>query len=235
MTYVLADLHGYYDKYSEMLEKIQFSSADTLYILGDIIDRGPDGIRILRDMMLRSNVIPLLGNHEFTAAACLSWMLNDITEESLASLGPAQMGALQGWMNNGGESTFLAVCGLSREEREEILEYIMDMEIYAQAEAGSRAFLLVHAGLGHFVSGKDLSDYDLEDFLFSRPELDRQDNSGQYLVYGHTPTRLLRQQMGKPPSDAIFCWGTQIAIDCGCGFGGRMGCLCLDTMEEYYV
>lgn len=179
MTYVLADLHGYYDKYSEMLEKIQFSPTDTLYILGDIIDRGPDGIRILRDMMLRSNVIPLLGNHEFTAAACLSWMLNDITEESLASLGPAQMGALQGWMNNGGESTFLAVCGLSREEREEILEYIMDMEIYAQVEAGSRSFLLVHAGLGHFVSGKDLSDYDLEDFLFSRPELDRQDDSGQ--------------------------------------------------------
>ncbi len=24
-------------------------------------------------------------------------------------------------------------------------------------------------------------------------------------------------------------------IDCGCGFGGRLGCLCLETMEETYV
>lgn len=36
--------------------------------------------------------------------------------------------------------------------------------------------------------------------------------------------------------DKIFRSGTMINIDCGCAFpGGRLGCLCLDTMEEYYV
>ena len=44
MTYVMSDLHGCYDKYAQMLEKIGFGDGDTLYILGDVIDRGPDGI-----------------------------------------------------------------------------------------------------------------------------------------------------------------------------------------------
>lgn len=26
-----------------------------------------------------------------------------------------------------------------------------------------------------------------------------------------------------------------ISIDCGCAYGGRLGCICLDTMEEFYV
>ena len=39
MTYVMSDLHGCYDKYVQMLEKIGFGDGDTLYILGDVIDR----------------------------------------------------------------------------------------------------------------------------------------------------------------------------------------------------
>lgn len=234
MIYVCSDIHGDYAKYRSVLEKISLQAQDTLYVLGDVIDRGPDGIKILRDMMVRPNIAPILGNHELIAAACLGWLLDDITEESLAALGPAQLGALQGWMNNGGEPTFLAVCGLSREERKEILEYIKEMEIYAQVEAGGRSFLLVHAGLDHFSPEKKLEDYDLEDFLFCRPGPNKQYYPDQYLVYGHTPTRLLRKQMGEPLMDTILCGETQIAIDCGCGFGGPLGCLCLDTMEEFY-
>ena len=40
----------------EMLKKIQFSDNDVLYILGDLIDRGPDGIKIIQDVMKRNNV-----------------------------------------------------------------------------------------------------------------------------------------------------------------------------------
>ena len=51
MIYAMSDLHGCYDKYIKMLEKINFSNDDTLYILGDIVDRGADGIKILQDIM----------------------------------------------------------------------------------------------------------------------------------------------------------------------------------------
>ena len=235
MIYVCSDIHGNYEKYRALLEKISLRDRDTLYILGDVIDRGPAGVRILRDMMTRPNVVPLLGNHELMAASCLGWMLEEITERSLAALGPAQMGALQGWMSNGGEPTFRAVCKLPREEREDLLEYLQEMELYAQVKASGRDFLLVHAGLDHFAPEKELADYALEDFLFCRPDLDQTYYPGRYLVYGHTPTRLLYQQRGNPPADTIFRVGTQIDIDCGCGWGGPLGCLCLDTMEEWYV
>ena len=67
MTYAISDIHGCFDKYRAMLAEIDFSPRDVLYVLGDVIDRGPEGIKILQDMMLRPNVFPLLGNHELTA------------------------------------------------------------------------------------------------------------------------------------------------------------------------
>ena len=37
----MSDIHGQFDALMKMLEKIQFSDEDELYILGDVIDRGP--------------------------------------------------------------------------------------------------------------------------------------------------------------------------------------------------
>ena len=53
MLYAMSDLHGHWQQYREMLQKIHFSQADTLYILGDVMDRGPEPMKILLDMMQR--------------------------------------------------------------------------------------------------------------------------------------------------------------------------------------
>lgn len=233
MTYILSDLHGHYDKYIAMLQKIELKPADTLYVLGDVIDRGPNGFQILLDMMQRANVIPLLGNHEFFAAVCLPWLLEEITDESIARLEDSHMGALNEWIANGGNTSLTELARLSQTEREALLEYIRDMDLYAEVEAGGRAFILTHAGLNHFLPDKPLDEYELEDFVFGR----QIDMSANYylektLVYGHTPTQLIPGN-SRP---GYICKGSgQIDIDCGCGFGGRLGCLCLDTMEEFYV
>lgn len=50
-TYVMSDIHGNYRAYKAMLEKINFNREDMLYILGDILDRGPNPIRIILDLM----------------------------------------------------------------------------------------------------------------------------------------------------------------------------------------
>ena len=54
MTYVMTDLHGKYDKYKEMLELISFSDEDTMYINGDICDRGEESAKIYLDIMSRT-------------------------------------------------------------------------------------------------------------------------------------------------------------------------------------
>ena len=40
-TYVISDIHGECDMFLEMLEKIELKDSDILYILGDVVDRGP--------------------------------------------------------------------------------------------------------------------------------------------------------------------------------------------------
>lgn len=55
MIFVCSDIHGNYEVYKKAVDKL--SVNDTLYILGDVIDRGPDGITIIQDMTLRDNVL----------------------------------------------------------------------------------------------------------------------------------------------------------------------------------
>ena len=65
MTYVISDLHGYPLKnFQQLLDKAAFSQADTLYILGDIIDRNGDGgVEMLCWLLSQPNIHLLLGNH----------------------------------------------------------------------------------------------------------------------------------------------------------------------------
>ena len=75
MIYVMSDLHGCYEKYSKMLSLINLKETDTLYILGDIVDRGEGGIKILLDLMGRKNVIALRGNHDHKGGIMLSRLM----------------------------------------------------------------------------------------------------------------------------------------------------------------
>ncbi len=76
-----------------MLDKREFQDTDTLYVLGDVIDRGLKGIQILLDMMARPNVVPILGNHELMAASCLTWILAEITDQSIAGIDEIRIGS----------------------------------------------------------------------------------------------------------------------------------------------
>lgn len=229
MTYVISDIHGCFDQYQALLEKINFQDTDTLYVLGDVIDRRPGGIRILQDMMLRPNVIPLLGNHELNAAVCMPWLMGEITEESLAKLDETHLGALRDWLSNGGGCTLNALAELSQEEREDILSYLREFSLYEEIKVGGRSFVLVHAGLDNFAPDKSLEDYTLEELLFCRPELDTVYWLDRTVILGHTPTWY------RGSDKRILRRGTWIDIDCGCGSGGPLGCLCLDSMGEFYA
>lgn len=46
-TYVISDIHGQYKMFLDLLDKIKLKDTDTLYILGDILDRGPHPIKAL--------------------------------------------------------------------------------------------------------------------------------------------------------------------------------------------
>ena len=232
MIYVMSDLHGCYDKYKQMLEKIQFNSNDTLYILGDIVDRGDEGIKILLDMMQRSNVVPLLGNHEFMAYSVLKKYNVEITAENYNKhLDSESIEMFENWMFNGGIPTCQAFSRLDKSGRNGILEYLEEFEIYEEIEVNDRNFVLVHGGLVGFSEDKDLSEYGIHDIIWGRCDYEKQYYTNKFLVTGHTPTHNINAEYkGK-----IYKGKNHIAIDCGSIFGGRLGCICLDTLEEFYI
>lgn len=86
MIYAISDLHGCYEEYLKALETIHFSDDDTLYIIGDVVDRGNHSIKILQHMMSHPNIIPIAGNHEYMMLTVLKKIHQEITDEFLDSL-----------------------------------------------------------------------------------------------------------------------------------------------------
>ena len=65
MTYVLSDIHGNLQRFESIMTQINLQTNDTLYVLGDVIDRYAGGIKILRQIMRMPNAEMLIGNHEY--------------------------------------------------------------------------------------------------------------------------------------------------------------------------
>ncbi len=234
MRYVVSDIHGCYDEFKELLALIHFSENDEMYILGDMVDRGPKPIALLKDLMGRYNIYPVLGNHDYMALKILKKMNVLITEENAEHhLTQEDMTGYLYWIQDGGDMTAKQFSKLDEWDKEDILDYLSEAVLYEQVRVGEKLYILVHAGLEHFEEGKPLSEYNLSDLIFSSPDYEKRLFSDEniYLVTGHRPTLSIPGHE-KPE---IYCKNGHIAIDCGCVFGGRLAAFCLETEEEFYV
>ena len=233
MTYVMSDLHGAFNKYIAMLEKIDFGAEDELYIIGDVVDRGEQPMEILFDMMNRANVYPLMGNHEVMALNGLKLLSGDISTDIVNHLSSEQLEMMSAWIKIGATSTIRGFTALSSDEQTEILEYISGFLPYKKVSAGRNDYLLVHAGIDGFEPDKPLDEYPIDALVWGRIDYEIPYYDDIYTVSGHTPTQGIQ---GNPRPGYIFRANNHIAIDCGaCRRDGRLACLCLDTLEEFYV
>lgn len=214
MIYCMSDLHGEEDRFHAMLEKIQFSGQDTLYVIGDVIDRKPGGVALLQEIMAADNMHLLLGNHE---------------QMCLDTLGPNSVyGSRELWRHNGGNCTYrhlIYIC--SPQERRDILKFLSCLPDHMELTVGERAFHLVHG----------MPSEDPHRRIWGRPERDTPAPlHGCTAIVGHTPTCFLTGRMDQPLS--IWHGDGIIDIDCGCGHASehrRLSCLRLDDMAEFYV
>ena len=97
-TYVLSDIHGNFEIFKRMLDKIQFNSHDQLYILGDICDRGPCSLDIYFYIQKFDNITLLKGNHEYMMQEALKEAI-DHDDFDFPSC------EFKLWSQNGGEKT----------------------------------------------------------------------------------------------------------------------------------
>lgn len=212
MIYCISDIHGEYDRYLAMLDLIEFSDNDMLYVIGDVIDRKPAGIDILLDIIERKNVQMLLGNHE---QLCLNELyLNEPGAKGL-------------WRDNGGRATRRDLLYRRPELRYKIIHFLRALPSELNIEVNGQPFHLCHG----------YPSRNHQERIWFRPQPgDPAPISGTTVIVGHTPTCFLNEDNGDPfriwYGDGIIC------IDCGCGNDTslrRLACLRLDDMKEFYI
>ena len=222
MIYVMSDVHGYYENYLEFLNYVNFSDSDTLYILGDLIDRGSQGISVIKDVMRRKNVLTVRGNHEEMVLPALEDLClarsdedsQNIIYNSLAIGDFRQADTLNDFKN------------LKKSEQYDILNYIKSMPAYREITVNSQNYILVHGGLPE--DYVDLEYCDETELLFGMHNYEYYGNN--IVIVGHQPTCFIS---GAEPFK-IYRYKNSINVDCGLDFGGQLGVLCLDTDEELY-
>lgn len=227
LTYIVADIHGRADRFHEILDTVHFSDRDQMYILGDVIDRNPDGITILCEIMSADNMHMLLGNHEYM-------MINAIEDPGYQI--NQWCTNLDLWYLNGGAVTEMAYKKLDAEMQNAIISYIKQLPLNSEVICNGKKYLLVHGSpasmfkkeLGQYVDKTEYAVWNRFD-----PQEDGFD-SDKTLICGHTPTIHLYP---KVPME-VFHAGNVLYIDCGGAYptseGGRLACLCLETGNIYY-
>lgn len=229
MIYVTSDLHGYpLEKFQQLLELVGFGSGDFLYILGDVIDRGMDGVKILNWLMSQSNVQLILGNHEAMFLAN-DFLFEEITEDSIDRLTGTKFNMYATWLANGGQPTINALAATRKSEIKYILEYLREAPLYEVLTVNGRDFLLTHSGLGGFSPNKKLSEYTANELLWTRPKITDRYFDDITTVFGHTPTVFF----GDEHSGKILKTETWIDVDVGVGLGLEPTLLRLDDMKEF--
>lgn len=232
-TYIISDIHGCYAQYRELLKKINFSEEDELFILGDALDRGPEPIKLLLDIMNCKNATFIMGNHDATALMVLQQLAKEITDENIAEITSDVLNDCSLWFQDGGFQTLKEFREQKRLVQRDILSFLEESPFYETMEHNEKLYILVHGGLGDFDISKELDEYEPEQLLWERPDYNREYFPGGriVLVTGHTPTPYIRED--KKP--LVYKANGHIAIDCGCVFGGKLAAYCIETGETTYV
>ncbi len=232
MTYAMSDIHGDSERFERIMKQINLQPEDTLYILGDVIDRNPDGIRILRKIMKTPNIKMLLGNHEYMMMDALVYPPSDKVDKW--SRDYSKVHELRLWYQNGGDVTHEYLKHIRKDLRQEIFDYIDSLPLNIEVEINGQKFLLIHAGIAANYNEPYYNYSDAREYaVWSRRSHIEVIPDDTILIFGHTPTVNLHH---KTPM-TIWHHGKYIGIDCGACYlniGGRLACLRLDDLKEFY-
>lgn len=236
MIYVMSDIHGNMRRFNSIMEQIKLKPEDTLYILGDVIDRYPDGIKILRKIMAMPNAKMLLGNHEFMMLQSLGEAYDDYP---FFDGDPANR--FRRWYANGGEVTHIYWKRIRKNLREEIAAYLKSLPLNYDITVNNIPYKLVHgAPLDAYETFAEFFRNEAHFAVWKRWRVFDQLPCGYILVFGHTPTDHYQ------PNNPMEIWKYRhlIGIDCGGGYPedaedeyccrGRLACLRLDDMQVFY-
>ena len=169
--YAISDIHGMYGSYKEVIGKL--SKEDCLYIVGDVIDRGEEGIKILLDIMQREKnpgngpkIVFLIGNHEVMFLQTVNIMLtHGLNRDDLIKLMECdnfatffnnvkykgvtveEAYAISNWIrgNHGNKTIFTYLEQVDPSTRKKIYNFLLGSYVVLPQKIGEQDCLFVHA------------------------------------------------------------------------------------------
>ncbi|NTV84837.1 MAG: serine/threonine protein phosphatase [Bacteroidales bacterium] len=184
--WVIPDIHGYLETLKALIEdKIKPSRSDTIYFLGDYIDRGPDSKGVI-DYIIELQkddyqVRTLRGNHE-------DYLLRTYDNENARKnfLGITYQDNLKKeWYKYGGKET-LKSFGVSNvhEIPEHYIKWMRNLEYFIPLDH----YILVHAGLNFEIQDPFT---DKESMLWIKSfKVDPLKIGSRKVIHGHVPVSL---------------------------------------------
>ena len=244
-TYAISDLHGRLDLWNQVKEYLEYN--DTVYFLGDAIDRGPDGWELMKELIEDKRVIYICGNHED--------MLIKAVAEMKQGIGPNNCGSMSDfylwYYYNGGYTTYNHMIQDSEwgkwiDKLQEKVCYQYHLYYSINDELGK--IILCHAGYTPYLAHLDNENRSLKDLMWDRKHIRLYPKAEELapntiIVHGHTPTIYLIDEYlnntarwnDKPKrkweSGAIwYCHNQKVDIDCG---SFATGITCLLNLKDW--
>ena len=224
MDYCVSDIHGYYELFCRLLDKIRFGGGDKLYVLGDVIDKGPDSIRLAKLLFSMSNVYCIAGNHEYDFLKYYRAMMRQTEDYDWV------LEKLRGYFIDG-----------------KLLDWeTVDRFDFLPFYAETNDFIGVHAGVP-VKDGKLLpvSQATCEQLVYDRRFKDKDilPQNSKCVFYGHTPVRyltgkdkiLLYPRVGTAKDSQNIAGYCKVHLDTGVALSGVLGCFAVNNCQCFYV
>lgn len=260
-VYVVGDIHGCFDDWVQLKNKIEAQDKHAKFILvGDIIDRGPNSIDMLRWAMKHvtkhGKYQMVLGNHEYEKYFWLESFFKAKKEKP-------ELEVKEFMADNYDFKASVVKAKLELEELVNIRDWIEDLELYKEVTVNTefkrrQRYLIVHGGLKYNQLGRDKGKVVLDKYLIPLSGLRRihseitekmvweRNYHGYYnamdliIINGHTPTDTMDALCRGSVPGRPWYLPNNIDIDTGAVFrhyGERFCNLCairLQDLKEFY-